>query len=111
MEKRTIPLWFYVTLDEKERVDKKIEARGIMNMSAYLRKMAIDGYMLSLDIPELRDVIHLLRSVSNNVNQMAKRANAGGAFDGRELARVREVQKQLWRMMNGILERLARIGT
>ena len=110
MEKRTIPLQFYVAPEEKGRIDEKMGANGIMNMSAYLRKMAIDGYMLSLNIPELQDVIHLLRGVSTIVNHMAKRANAGGAVDDRELSRVREAQEQLWRMMNAILEQLIRVG-
>lgn len=106
---RTIPLQFYVSPEEKTLIEKKMSSFGIINMSGYLRKMAIDGYMLKLQTPELKEIIHLLRSVSNNVNQIAKRANVGEAVDAREIGRVREVLEQLWQMMNALLKKVCRI--
>lgn len=58
-------------------------------------------------MPEIKELIHLLRSVSNSANQMAKRANAGVPVDVHELHRLNEVIQQLWDMMNGILIRLS----
>ena len=49
-----------------------------MNMAAYLRKMAIDGYVVRLELPELRDLISLLRRTSSNFNQIARRVNSTG---------------------------------
>ena len=53
-----------------------MEQTGIISMSAYLRKMAIDGYVIKLELPELREMISLLRRSSNNLNQIAKRVNS-----------------------------------
>lgn len=53
---------------------------GIRNMSAYIRKMCIDGYVINLDLPELHECSRLLRSASNNLNQIARRVNSGGGY-------------------------------
>lgn len=52
-------------------IDKRMAQAGTINMAAYLRKMAIDGYVVKLELPELRDLISLLRRTSNNFNQIA----------------------------------------
>ena len=52
--KRNIKLEFWVTPDEKEQIEQKMSELGTGNLSAYLRKMAIDGRILKLDLPELR---------------------------------------------------------
>lgn len=57
-------------------IKTKMEQTGIISMSAYLRKMAIDGYVIKLELPELREMISLLRRSSNNLNQIAKRVNS-----------------------------------
>ena len=53
-----------------------MEQTGIISISAYLRKMAIDGYVIKLELPELKEMISLLRRSSNNLNQIAKRVNS-----------------------------------
>ena len=69
-------------------IDRRMVQADTINMAAYLRKMAIDGYVVKLDLPELRDMISLLRRTSNNFSQIARRVNStnrvykkGGAFD------------------------------
>ena len=59
--KRDVPVLFYVSKDEMALIQQKMQAFGTSNMSAYLRKMAIDGYVLKLDLPELKELISLLR--------------------------------------------------
>ena len=109
MNNRTEQFHFFATPEEAKLIRDREKEIGILNESVYLRKMAIDGYVLTLQMTEIRECIHLLRSISNNVNQMAKRANAGGAVDARELGRVREVLEQSWQTMNGLLKRLGEI--
>ena len=69
---------FWVTPEERELIEQKMAQLGTENMSAYLRKIAIDGYVVKLDLPELREMISLLRRTSNNTNQLAKRMNETG---------------------------------
>ena len=83
---------------------------GTDNLSAYLRKIAIDGYIVKLDLPELREMISLLRRSSNNLNQIAKRLNETGHFYAADLEDMLRRQEQLWQTANRILSRLAMVG-
>ena len=69
--KHNIPIMFWVTEQERELIEQRMEQIGTANMSAYLRKIAIDGYILKLDLPELKEMLTLLRRSSNNLNQIA----------------------------------------
>ena len=76
--KRDIQLKFRVTPQEREMIETKMAQFGTTNMAAYLRKMAIDGYVVKLDLPELRELVSLLRYSSNNLNQLTRRAHETG---------------------------------
>ncbi len=65
-------LHFYVTDEEAELVKKKMELSGILHMGTYLRKMAIDGYVIKLDLPELRELTSKMKRIANSENQFAK---------------------------------------
>ena len=90
--RRTIPLMFYVTPEERDQIEAKMAQLGTNNMSAYLRKIAIDGYVVQLDLPELREMVSLLRRSSNNLNQLARRANETGRIYPEDLADIRQNQ-------------------
>ena len=62
---------------------------GIRSLSAYIRKMALDGYCLNLDLPQLRRMAYLLQICSNNLNQVAKRANESGQLYAADLEDLR----------------------
>jgi len=70
----------------------------------------IDGYIVKLDLPELREMISLLRRSSNNLNQIAKRLNETGRFYAADLEDMLRRQEQLWQTANRILSRLAMVG-
>ena len=72
--------------------------------------MAIDGYVLKLDLPEMREMISLLRGYSNNLNQLAKRANATNRVYDTDIQEVLESQERLWGAANDILTKLASLG-
>ena len=74
---------------------------------AYLRKIAIDGYVVQLDLPELREMVSLLRRSSNNLNQLARRANETGRIYPEDLADIRQNQAQLWASAKEILRVLS----
>lgn len=106
-EIRDINLMFWVTPHENELIHQKMAQLGTNNLSAYLRKMAIDGLIVKLDLPELREMISLLRRSSNNLNQIAKRMNETGRVYDTDLREAVEQQERLWEMTNAILTRLA----
>ncbi len=105
--RRTIPLMFYVTPEERDQIEVKMAQLGTNNMSAYLRKIAIDGYVVQLDLPELREMVSLLRRSSNNLNQLARRANETGRIYPEDLADIRQNQAQLWESAKEILRVLS----
>lgn len=82
---------------------------GISNMSGYLRKMAIDGYVINLEIPELASCEKLLRYISNNVNQMAWTVNSGGAVYPDEVNDICTKQDETNRLFGAILGQLSRL--
>ena len=77
-DRRDQQLHFRVSKPELERIRNKMESSGILSIGSYLRKMALDGYCLYLDLPQLRRMAYLLQMCSNNLNQYTKAANENG---------------------------------
>ena len=93
---REIQLKFRVTLEERELIEKKMEQIGTTNMAAYLRKMALDGYVVNLDLPELREMVSLLRHSSNNLNQLTRRVHETSRFYDADMEDLRQGFERLW---------------
>ena len=100
---REVQVKFRMTQQERELLEEKMALAGTANMGAYLRKMAIDGYVLRLDLPELREMISLLRRCSGNLNQIAKRANESGRIYETDLKEIQEQLDGLWNKAREIL--------
>ena len=107
--KRNIVIRFRVTPEEREMIESKMSQFGTSNMVAYLRKISIDGYVVRLDLPELREMVSLLRRSSNNLNQIAKRVNETSRIYDADIDFLKENQEKIWSAANGILTRLASI--
>ena|SRR5574344_218804 len=107
---RPIQVKFRVTPEERALIDKRMEQAGTNNMAAYLRKMAIDGYVVKLELPELRDFISLLRRTSNNFNQIARRVNSTDRIYTDDIVEMKNLLEQIWETDNRILEKLAAIN-
>ena len=107
---RPIQVKFRVTQEERKMIDKRMEQAGTNNMAAYLRKMAIDGYVVKLELPELRDFISLLRRTSNNFNQIARRVNSTGRIYDDDIHEMKMMLEQIWEADNHILDKLASIN-
>ena len=100
---------FWVSEEEKALIEEKMAQVGMTNLSAYLRKIAIDGRIIRLELPELKELVSLLRHTSNNINQIARRMNESGRIYDTDLEAVTQNQERLWDMANEILTRLAGI--
>ena len=107
---RPIQVKFRVTPEERALIDKRMEQAGTNNMAGYLRKMAIDGYVVKLELPELRDFISLLRRTSNNFNQIARRVNSTDRIYTDDIVEMKNLLEQIWEADNRILEKLAAIN-
>ena len=109
MREKTEKLDIRVTPQELERIKAKKEEVGIRNMSAYLRKMAMDGYCINLDIGDIREMTTLLRRCSNNLNQYAKRANATGSIYAEDIKDLQERLDEIWDLQKKLLKKLAEL--
>lgn len=106
-EKRDEVIILRLTKTEKHRIYEKMLGMGIRSLSAYIRKMALDGYCLHLDLKELRRMAYLLQMCSNNLNQYAKCANENGQIYAADLEDLRTRLDELISIGKQILSRLA----
>ena len=108
--KRGVQLNFRVSEEELAAIESKMEQLGIFNREAYLRKMALDGYAVRLDLPELKELFSLLRRHSSNLNQLVRRVNTTGRVYEEDLEDIIKRQSELWEAIGQILTRLAEIS-
>lgn len=107
--KRPIQVKFFVNEKELDLIKQKMALFGTENMSAYLRKMAIDGYIINLDMPELRELTTKMKRIANSENQIAKRVNQTGNLYENELAEIKKNQDEIYEGIRKILESLAKL--
>ena len=98
-----------LTPEDLEAIKEKMEKAGVSNRSAYIRKMAIDGYIILLDLSDIKEVVRLLRINSNNINQIAKKANQTGNIYLDDIKNIQAQQEEIWEAVRGVMERLAAI--
>lgn len=106
---RNVQLHFMVSPEERKQIEENMRLLSTENLGAYLRKMALDGYLIHLDLSEVREMIRLLRNATNNLNQIAKVANATGNIYGGEIKTMQESYELLWRSARKILNELSKI--
>ena len=107
--KRNLQLNFRVSPQELELIAEKMGRLDIRNREAYLRKMALDGYAVRLELPELKEMVSLLRRSSNNLNQLTKRVHETGRVYDADLEDIVQNQERVWQAANDILAALAQI--
>ena len=109
MMKKEEELKVRISAEDKERIRVKMEETGILNMSAYVRKMALDGICVKLDLEEVRQLIVLLQRCSNNLNQYAKRANETGSVYAADIEDLQSRLDEIWELSRQSLAHLANI--
>ena len=109
MKKREHRLFIRVTDEERNRILDKMYGMGIHSLSAYIRKMALDGYCLNLDLKELQRMAYLLQMCSNNLNQYAKAANENGRVYAADMEDLRQRLDELIDIGKQILSKLAEL--
>ena len=101
--KRDIQMKFWVTEEEKTLIEEKMKLLPTQRYGAYLRKMAIDGYIINLDTTDIKAFTSELGAIGRNINQIAKRINAGGPAYQADLQEIRERLDEIWQLQRRIL--------
>ena len=108
---RNVPINIWVRPDELETIQERMAEAGIRNMSAYIRKMALDGYVLHVDLAPVKELVSLQRRCANNLNQAAIHAYSYGGFYPDELKQLQKDYADLWGPLSDLLAQLSAILT
>ena len=92
-----------MTEEEKRLIDEKMAQLPTKRYGAYLRKMAIDGYIIQVDTTDIKEMTKALGSIGRNINQIAKRVNAGGPTYQADMEEILERLEQIWQLQRRIL--------
>ena len=100
---------FFVNDKEYDLIKKKMAQMGTENMSAYIRKMVIDGYVVKLELPELRELTSKMKRISNSENQIAKRLNETGNIYEADIEEIKKNQEEIYEGIRKILISLSKL--
>jgi len=95
-----------LTNEEENLIHERMKDSGIDNLSAYIREMALNGYMINVDVTNVKEMCRLLSRYGNNINQIAKRANESGRIDRSDIHSIQLQMDEMFQMMRKILKKL-----
>ena len=104
-EGRTVGLFTKVSPEEKEVINQKMALLGTSNLRGYLRKMAVDGYIVHLDMECVKELVRLLRSISSNVNQITRRCNETRNLYAQDVEDLRQGYAQVWQEVYALIRK------
>lgn len=107
--RRSVHLHVMVTPEEQALIADRMTEAGISNMGAYMRKMALNGYVLHVDLSDIRELVALQRRCANNLNQVAVHANTYGGIYPDEIKVLQRDYADLWRPLSDLLKLLSEI--
>ena len=96
--KRKVQIKFYVTEEERALIEQKMKLVPTQNMAAYLRKIAIDGYIIQTDHSDMKAMTAEIQKIGVNINQIAKRVNATGSVYQEDIEEIKGVLAEIWRL-------------
>ena len=106
--RRDIPLFVWLSQEERDEIERRMGEAGIRNMSAYVRKMTLDGYVLHVDLSPVRELVSLQRRCSNNLNQVAVHAHTYGIYE-HEIKSLQKDYAALWGPLSELLAQLSAV--
>lgn len=106
---RSVPIYVWVRPEELEAIRERMVEAGIQNLSAYVRKMALNGYVLHVDLSDIRKLVSLQRRCANNLNQVAIQANTYGGIYPEEIATLQKDYAALWGPLSDLLKKLSAV--
>ena len=96
--KRTVQIKFRVTEEERVLIEQKMKLVPTRNMESYLRKMAIDGYIIQIDHSDIKAMTAEIQKIGGNINQIARRVNATGSVYKEDIEEIKGVLAEIWRL-------------
>ena len=103
---RPVQMKFYVTEEEKNFIYKKMSLIGVKNLSAYLRKMAIDGQLVRIETTDLDEICRQISGIAKNINQIAKRINVTDNIFPDDIREMKKKVEEVWQLLKSTLSAL-----
>ncbi|HNX65058.1 MAG TPA: plasmid mobilization relaxosome protein MobC [Oscillospiraceae bacterium] len=103
---RDILIRFFVTSEEKAVIQRRMELVRYTNMSEYLRKISMDGYLINVDYTYIKEMNAELSAIGRNINQIAARANSTGIIYADDIVEIKNKQEEIWQLQKSILSSL-----
>lgn len=104
-----IRIFVKLTKEEKELIQKRMKDAGIQNMSAYIRRIALNGYIIQIDMSDVKEILRLVKICSNNLNQYAKKANETGSVYLEDINELKVNQKEIVILLGALLDEISKI--
>ncbi len=98
-----------VTKEDKEKILVRMRSMGIHNISAFMRKMALDGYCVRVDLSAIKELVRLLSYSSKNLNQYTKLAHEKGSVYGTDIEDLRERLDEIYGQTKEIMTKLSKL--
>ena len=110
-KKRRRPIHLHVMVSEEELalLQERMAEAGVRNMGAFVRKMALNGYVLHVDLSDIRELVALQRRCANNLNQVAVHANSYGGIYPEEITALQRDYEKLWGPLSDLLKKLSAV--
>ena len=106
---RNTSVCVWLSPDERTKIRERMADVGIRNLSAYMRKMALNGYVLHVDLAPVKEIVSLQRRCANNLNQIAVRVNTCGGVYHEEIKTLQKDYTDLWGPLSELLEKLSEV--
>jgi len=107
--KRNTSILFWVSEAEQDIIYQRMAELGTTNMSAFIRKMALNGYILNIDLSPVKELVSLQRRCANNMNQIAISVNTHGGIYPQEITALQKDYAALWKPLSELLEQLVKV--
>lgn len=110
-KKRRRPVHLHIMVSEEELalLQERMNEAGVRNMGAFVRKMALNGYVLHVDLSDIRELVSLQRRCANNLNQVAIQANTYGGIYPQEITQLQKDYAALWEPLSDLLKKLSAV--
>lgn len=110
-KQRRRPIHLHIMVSEVEQalIQERMAEAGIRNLGAYMRKMALNGFVLQVDLAPVRELVSLQRRCANNLNQVAISANTYGGVYPEEIQNLQRDYAQLWEPLSDLLKKLSEV--
>lgn len=108
--KRDKQLKIWVSQEELDMIHQKMAEFGTTHQGAFVRKMVIDGYIIKLDLPELREISRHISYLDNNINQMARKVNAGGTVYKEDVNEIQTQFDMVCKLHRKVLRQLSKLN-